>query len=483
MAMITVTINGQSYQVDSGKTILEAAQENGINIPTLCHFEGLPARANCRMCIVEVEGMRTFQPACATKVRDGLVVSTNSEKVRKARKATLQMIMAHHAVDCHHCMRIGSSSEESLDPRFCEMCFWCDCERDGICELQALCREYHVDVLPYVQYEKDYEIDASLDSLIRNPNKCIKCRRCVDVCNDVQTVRNLSMEGRGRDIKVVAELGKPLAESACVRCGRCAQVCPTGALFMKEHKDAIVFNTHKWDVTTVTQLDGNVAEQLEELYKLDAGSISVKQVISALRKIGVDYVVTDEYAKGRAFEKVMRALRGSNYPAAVTTSFAVRNFVDRYYPELKDQILFCDSPQVIFSDTARTTFAREHGIDPAHLKTINVTMSNEDCAEAKEVSCVDYALNARELYRIFIRTGGAPHMKKDSEPDVMGQAAAVPLPKDVCFMDRSGAEVFELSINGKTKKVAYAKNLGQTREMLEALKAGKAQSDVLWLNA
>ena len=141
--------------------------------------------------------------------------------------------MAHHAVDCHHCMRIGSSSEESLDPRFCEMCFWCDCERDGFCELQALNREYHVDVLPYIQHEHDYENDDSLDSVIRNPNKCIKCRRC----------------------------------------GHCVDVCPVGAIYMKEHKDEVLYMTHSYDVNTVAQVSENIIPEMTQLFKVEKGAI------------------------------------------------------------------------------------------------------------------------------------------------------------------------------------------------------------------
>ena len=200
MAEVKLTINGKQITAEKGQTILQAAKNNDIYIPTLCHFEGIEGRANCRICVVEVEGMRTFQPACVTKVSEGMAVNTDTDKIRAARKTTLELILSHHAVDCHHCMRIGSSSEQSLDPKFCEMCFWCDCVRDGFCELQSLAREYHVDVLPFIQHEKDYEEDTSLRSVIRNPNKCIKCRRCVDVCGEVQTVHNLSMANRGREI-------------------------------------------------------------------------------------------------------------------------------------------------------------------------------------------------------------------------------------------------------------------------------------------
>ena len=149
MENVNITINDRKLLIPTGSTILEAAAGAGIRIPTLCHLKDIDARANCRMCVVEVEKFRTFQPACATKVSEGMVVHTDTPAVRKSRKMTLELLLSRHAVDCHHCMRIGSSKCDDLDPKFCEMCFFCDCVRDGFCELQALSREYKVDKLPY----------------------------------------------------------------------------------------------------------------------------------------------------------------------------------------------------------------------------------------------------------------------------------------------------------------------------------------------
>lgn len=252
MANIHITIDDQQLEVAEGITILEAARGNGIHIPTLCFLKELDPRASCRICVVEVEGMRTFQPSCSTKVRDGMVVRTNTEAVRANRKLTLELIMAHHPVDCHHCLRIGSSKEQDLDPKFCEMCFFCDCVRDGICELQALNREYHVDNLPFALEGCRYEEDVSLHSIIRNSNKCVKCRRCVDVCNDVQNVHNLAMFSRGQDYRVTASMGKPMQESLCVRCGRCVDVCPTGALYMEESIDHMLSDAHTLPIAAST---------------------------------------------------------------------------------------------------------------------------------------------------------------------------------------------------------------------------------------
>ena len=470
MAEVKLTITGKQITAEKGQTILQAAKANNIYIPTLCHFEGIEGRANCRICVVEVEGMRSFQPACVTKASEGMVVNTETERVRVARKATLELIMAHHAVDCHHCMRIGSSSEQSLDPKFCEMCFWCDCERDGFCELQTLNREYHVDVLPYIQHEHDYETDDSLDSVIRNPNKCIKCRRCVDVCGEVQTVHNLSMAGRGRDIMVVPEMGKPMAESVCVRCGHCVDVCPVGAIYMQEHKDEVLYMTHSYDVKTVAQLSEDVIPELTELFKVKAGEISMNQVCTALHKIGFDKVVTDGYAKKESAKQAAAIIEKKigKEPVILTSSHAVVNFVDRYFADMKDKIDVYESAQAVFGKAAGEGNA--FGFEKP-VKTVNISKVKELGAEAKETGDVDYVWNARELYRVFLRTGGAPHRKGVTAFDTFaGEEGSLVYPEflgDKEWTLTHDLEEVAILVGGKPYKCAVAHNLGQVRKLLE----------------
>lgn len=470
MATVNITINGKNCIVESFKTILQAASDNDIYIPTLCHFEGIDDKANCRICVVEVEGMRTFQPACVTRVRDGMIINTDTERVRAARKATLELIMAHHAIDCHHCLRIGSSSEQSLDPKFCEMCFWCDCERDGFCELQKLNREYHVDVLPYIQHEADYENDDSLKSVTRNPNKCIKCRRCVDVCGKIQTVHNLSMANRGRNIMVVPEMGRSMADSACVRCGHCVDVCPVGAIFMKEHKDEVLYMTHSYDINTVCQVSENVIRELTGLYGLKDGSITMNQVCTSLHKIGFDRVVTDEYSKHESAKQAAEIIEKKigKTPVILTSSHAVMNFVEEYFPEMKEKIDFYESAQTVFGRT--TGDVNVFGFDKP-VKTVNITNVKEMGAEAEETGNVDYVWNARELYRVFLRTGGAPHRKNETEFDRIA-VKDVPMAYSQLLEDKkwnfaSEYEEMALAVDGGTYKCAIAHNLGQVRKLLE----------------
>lgn len=479
MGTVNITLNGKNYTAEAGATILETASANGVYIPTLCHFEGIEGRANCRMCVVEVEGMRTFQPACVTKIREGMVINTDTDRVRDARKNTLQLILAHHAVDCHHCLRIGSSSEQNLDPFFCEMCFWCDCVRDGFCELQSLAREYHVDVLPYIQHEADYEEDRSLGSIIRNPNKCIKCRRCVDVCGEVQTVHNLSMAYRGRDIMVVPEMGSSMDESRCVRCGHCADVCPTGAIYLSEHMDEILTEAHSYTVDAVAQLSDDVIPVLARLYKVDESHITGEKICAALHRNGFSRVISDAHARAVSASQAAEIIEkniGSG-TVMITSSSAVNNFVERFFPEMKKSIHAYDSPQKVFHE-----LAGDLGCDKP-VKTVNITDVREFGAEAEETGDADYVMNGRELYRMFLRSGGVPWKRRPEAFDKVWNDGEIPYSE--LLSERKwdlSDEVEEISvtIKGKECRCAVASNLGQVRRLLEG---GYRNYDVIRLQA
>ncbi len=485
MANVQLMINGKSISVPAGTTILEAAEQNGIRIPTLCSLKKMDPRANCRMCVVEVEKSRTFQPACATKVANGMVVRTDTPALREARKMTLQLILSRHAVDCHHCLRIGSSKCEDLDPTFCEMCFFCDCVRDGFCELQSLAREYGVDVLPYEIEADIHPIDTSLGSVTRNPNKCIKCRRCVDVCCEIQTVHTLSMQHRGSEMEVTPALGKTLAESPCVRCGRCVTVCPTGSVFMQEHKDELIYAGHQYGVTSVAQLDPNILPELETLFKMPAGTLTLERVAAGLKKIGIDYVVSDDEAQALSAAKGMAALKAklskTQRPVILTNSFAAQNFIAQYFSDLTENVVTYPSAQQVFGNYAKEKFAAAHKLDATKLRTIVVSNDNENGAEAHETSCVDFSLNARELYRIFMRTGGNMNTLRDVELDRLGIEASEQsnLFRRIQWNMEKETEVYNIGYESKVLCVAVAHNLGQARMLIDELKMGVLSCQVL----
>ena len=457
MANVNLTIDGKALSVPAGTTILEAARTNGIHIPTLCFLKELDPRASCRMCVVEVEGARTFQHACAARVREGMVVHTDTDDVRASRKLTLELLLSNHAVDCHHCLRIGSSKCDDLDPKFCEMCFFCDCVKDGFCDLQALAREYKVDVLPFSQKHNTHPVDATT-AIVRNLNKCIKCKRCVDVCGKVQTVHNLAASGRGCEVTIGPAFGKPMVESDCIGCGRCVEVCPTGAIFAMEHKDELVYCAHRDGMTTAAAVSADLIPELERVLKLAPGSVTLPEIAGALKKIGVDNVYdtheAEEAVKAQA-ETLLDEKLKTGCPVILTNSFAAKAFLEKFFPDRKDSFLFYDSPLAIFGKAVNAD------------KRFAFGAIGNDAAECEKTGCVDIAVNPRELARIMIRTGSEPNPKRTAEFSLLnltkGCGKYGRLLEKAEWSMASEPEVFEQD----GLKFAVCHNLGQARKILE----------------
>lgn len=493
MSNVNITINERPISAAEGCSILDAAASAGIRIPTLCFMKGLAPHANCRFCVVEVENNRTFQPACATAVSEGMVIRTESPALAESRKNTLELLLARHSVDCHHCMRIGNSKCDDLDPTFCEMCFFCDCVRDGICELQSLAREYQVNVLPYPLEPELYAIDTSTGSVVRNPNKCIKCRRCVEVCANVQTVHALSVVNRGMSIQVMPALGKPLAESPCVQCGRCIQVCPTGAIHELEQKDELLFQVHSYSTTTIAQVSKDVLEELANLSRMKRWELDIRHVVAGLKKIGVDYVVTEDVALSRgqamAAQYLTENAAKNKHPMIISSSHAAAKFVNDYFPSLSSNLFCYDSAQQQFGKLVRENGSQEIQFDPSKkICTISVTSNNDNEGEATKNGSVDYVLNARELYRIFLRTGVNLKKIHPVGPDHLGAAAKLapslmPLFAPVVWDMDSRIEELDVTVDGSTVKAAVGKTLGHARQLLEQVKNGTSPYQVIKISS
>jgi iron only hydrogenase large subunit-like protein len=406
-----------------------------------------------------------------------MVIRTDSPLVRRVRKNTLELLLSRHSVDCHHCLRIGNSKCDDLDPKFCEMCFFCDCVRDGICELQALAREYKVDALPYKMEPALHSIDTSTGCVVRNPNKCIKCRRCVEVCTNVQTVHALAIVHRGNRIRIAPALGKPLSESPCVQCGRCVQVCPTGAIHELEQKDELLSDTHSYTSTTIAQVSDDVLDELAKLSKLGRSEVDIRHVVAGLKKIGVDYVVREHVPLTHGQAIVSRYLDESvangRWPVIITSSHAAMQFVNRYFPSLSPDLFYYDSAQQQFGKLVKGDWLSEIKSEPLRkIVTISVTSNNDNEGEATKNGSVDYVLNARELYRIFLRTGVNLRKIHAVEPDGFGVAAELTpaitrLLAPVTWEIGSSIEELDVVVGDATVKAAVGKTLGHARHLLE----------------
>ena len=460
MANVKLKINGKAVSVPAGTTILDAAKSADIRIPTLCAFEGMGPHAACRLCIVQIAGEEKEKLACTVKVAAGMEITTDSPELFEKRKAAVTEMFRQHKVDCLHCVRVGSSRIEDLDPWFCQNCFYCDCERDGFCELQDLAREFGVGKLPFEPQQHDFPVDESAGVFVRDANKCVKCRRCVDVCK-AQGMGILGMVKTEKGSTVGAKNG--LKADGCLRCGRCVDVCPTGALFMREHIDEIVYHAHEKHTTTAAMLCACVMRELQKFYGKD---FSYEQLAAAVRKFGVDHVYSPGWAKaqclGQAADLLDKHL-GKRKLLIMTDSYAAKTFLETKYAKLKRSFAFYDSMQTVFGRAMR----EQH----PDWKLINISRHNAFGAEAADSGLVDYFVNTRELYRTLERTGGAPYRR---EPGLVEEIA--PYERDERYaelLNREGwklsgeAEVFTFEAKGKTFTAAVCHNLAQAAKVLE----------------
>ena len=460
MANVNLTINGKAVSVPAGTTILDAAKSAGVRIPTLCAYEGMGPHASCRLCIVKIAGDDKEKLSCAVKVSEGMEVTTDSPELFEKRRATLTEMFRQHKVDCHHCARVGGSRIEDLDPWFCENCFYCDCQRDGFCELQALAREFGISQLPFEPQQHDFAEDCSTGVILRDPNKCVKCRRCVDVCKNTQAVGVLGMvkTEAGQTVGVTAAT---LAESDCIRCGRCVDVCPTGAVYLAEHKDELPYFAHARGVKTAALVDESVLPELSKLY---GGEINLQQLSGALRKIGVDAVYDAEEVRTVIAAETAAKLskRRKKAPAIVAMDPAAKNYLTKFCADRKADFLFPETAQVRFAALVDGKFDR----------IFRLSGRNSLADEVQKTGCADYFYNARELFRILKRTGANPLRAIPAELDTLGVAAEKTaydaVLSSVSWQVGGEPEAVKLNINGKEVSALVCSNPAQVKAALDA---------------
>ncbi len=265
--MVNLTIDGIPVSVPEGSTILEAAREAGIKLPTLCHHPDQSVKANCRVCVCEVEGSSLLQAACSQPVMDKMNIKTGSPKVIEARKTILELILAHHPQDCLNCIRNEN------------------------CELQSLAAEYCIRDNPFELKLRGLAKDTSTPSLFRDPDKCILCRRCLEACSVIQTVNALGLEQRGQDCLVAPALGKDLSESPCIMCGQCIHACPVGAIGEIEEIDKLSAAIAAPETVVVTQIAPAVRLALAEEIGMQTGELPMEVLVAGLKQIGFDHVL------------------------------------------------------------------------------------------------------------------------------------------------------------------------------------------------
>ena len=391
MADIKLTINGIECTAPEGSTILQAAELNGIHIPRLCYLEGINKYGACRICLVEQvkPPARTLQASCMVQALDGMVIETNTQRVRKARKTMYELLLSNHTKDCLSCVR------------------------NQDCEFQALGRELGVTECNYEGERIEYPIDIS-ESITRNPNKCILCRRCINVCKNIQTTSVLGAEDRGFKTHVTPAFGLPIGSSACAFCGQCVEVCPVGALTETSHKDRVYNALSNPDKYVIVQPAPAVRVGIGECFGLEAGTVQTGRLAAALRRMGFDGVFDTNWGadltimeEGTEFlARFKDVLSGGNSVLPMMTSCSPGwiQFIEKHFPDELDHLSTCKSPHEMFGAVAKSYYAEKIGKKPEDIYVVSVmpcTAKKTECARPEMqndgVPNVDAVITTREL--------------------------------------------------------------------------------------
>lgn len=491
MTMVNLTINGKQIQAEQGATILEAARAAGVYIPTLCYHPELRPEGACRLCMVEASGARTLVASCVYPVSEGMVVKTNTEKVREARKTVVELLLANHPKDC--------------------LC----CQKSGDCELQKIAADLGLRKIRFEGGEtKAHTIDCSNPSLVRDQEKCILCGRCIRICRDVQGMNVYSFAGRGFNTIVSTAFEHDLKDAACTYCGQCASVCPTGAIVEKDDTDQVWRAINDEDKVVIVQTAPSVRVALGEELGIPAGSIVTGKMVAALSSLGFDKVFDTNFSADltimeEGHEFLDRLQNGGVLPMITSCSPGWVNMIELKYPELLPHLSTAKSPQQMFGAVAKTYYAEKAGIDPAKIVSVSVMPCTAKKAEAqREEMCdsgyrdVDIVITTRELGRMIREAGidfaSLPEENFDSPLGIGTGAGAIfgntggvmeaalrtvadvvsgeDLPKLEYEEVRGMEETREATVTvaGKEIKVAVVNTLGSARKMLERIKAGTA---------
>lgn len=406
---IKITINGASFDVEKGISILEAAKNAGVIIPTLCYHKDLCVAGNCRVCVVEIAGQKRLAPACATPCEEGMEVLTNTLKVRNSRKHIIELLLAEHNADCTSCYKNGN------------------------CELQKLASDFKImtqDFIPLVPY-KNYTIDMYSPSIIKDDSKCIRCQRCVRTCAELQGVNALTMAYKGEHAKITTFFEKSMNEVVCTNCGQCIIHCPTGALVEKNYIEEVWSAISDKNKYVVIQTAPAVRVGLGEELGFSPGERVTGKMVSALKRLGFDAVMDTDFTADltimeegtELLTRLKRALVDKDpdvkLPLATSCSPGWIKFIEHIYPEFLGNLSSCKSPQQMFGALVKTYYAKARKIDPDKIISVSVMPCTAKKFEANRPEMhdsgykdVDYVLTTREL-AIMIKQAGIDFLKLD----------------------------------------------------------------------
>jgi NADH-quinone oxidoreductase subunit G/NADP-reducing hydrogenase subunit HndD len=401
--MIKIEVNNKAIGVEKGQTILSALREHGIRVPTLCSMEELTPTGACRMCVVEVEGFDNLVPACSFKVQEWMKIKTHSARVLRARKANVELLLSNHPDDCLYC------------------------ERNGNCELQKLAEDLNVRNRRIQGKRTSAKIDSSSPGIVRDPDKCILCGRCVRVCEEIVGISTIDFERRGDQLKIATAMSEPLQFSSCIDCGQCVVACPTGALIDHTQFQELDASLDDPDVVVTVQYTPEVTVSLAEAFGFRPGTDMKGIINNALRRIGFDYIFEtayggDVYLQEQAAELIARYRKKEKLPMITSRCPALVNYVEEFRPDLISLLTPVRSPAQIMGKLINSWFASKKMMPSNRIQNVLIT----NCTAAKyeagrpEYSSdnspdVDYVLTTRELARL-IRLHGIDINSLDPEP-------------------------------------------------------------------
>jgi iron-only hydrogenase group A len=383
--LVNITVDGHEYQVGADQTLLEGLREAGIKVPTLCNWQGLHPAGACRVCVVELEGARTLVASCTQPIVDGMVVRTQTPRVRLARKINLELQLANHPEDCFYC------------------------QRNNNCELQTLAAEYGVE-RRYRGKRKQALNDVTSYALMRDPEKCILCQRCVTTCADVQAVACITPLKRGFDTTIGVAFGEGIGDSECVNCGQCTKVCPTGALV--ERDDLAKVYTALADPTkyVVAQIAPAVRVSLAQEFGMSPGADFTGKLVAGLKLVGFTKVFDTNYAADltimeEAAELVGRVKNNGPFPLVTSCCPAWIKFAEQYYPDHLENLSSCKSPQMMMGAVLHSEYAKKTEATRDGTFVVSMMPCTAKKWEMNKVSegDVDVVLTTRELVRMLKR--------------------------------------------------------------------------------
>lgn len=491
---VKLTIDGIEMEVDKGTTVLEAARDVGIEIPTLCHLKGVCESSSCRVCVVEV-GPRLIA-SCTLKAEPNMKIQTNTKKVRDARRTVVELLLSDHNRECTTCNRSES------------------------CELQSVSKDLNVRTIRFQGAKSKTGIDHSSASIVRDSEKCILCGRCIGACSNIQTVHAIGFAHRGFETKVTTAYDRPIGETSCVNCGQCISACPVGALTERD-------NTHDvWKALAdpikyvVVQAAPAIRVALGEEFGYPMGTRVTGKMVSALRKLGFDKVFDTNFAADLTImeegtELISRLTSGENLPLMTSCCPGWVKFMEHNFPDMLDNLSTCKSPHQMEGAMIKSYFAQKEGVDPKSIVNVSIMpcTAKKFEGEREELSSeglqdVDYVLTTRELAQMIKEAGiDFRNLTGDTFDNPLGLGSGagaifgatggvaeaalrtvyeILAGKDLDAIEYSavrgldGIKENELELpNGKKIKTAVIHGLGNARQVMELIQSGEKHYDFI----